>query len=350
MELSKLCRYLKQELVEIDQHSKETEKQLEEQTYRIKEIEDKIRKTEENFDFAYEVFSPISQEYGRTKDQVEAWKDEKKRLERVLGELRKELESDRQKKEELSEILKEVENAEHTNVKKLEKIEKKYSQMLGIEIIERQEQERQRISRDLHDTIVQNLTAMIYKVEFCQQIMDIDPIRVRLELQLLIQTIQESVDDMREIIHNLHPMSFDDIGFQETLLHEIDRLRKNLDMKIDFSVRGEIERVSPAYELTILRIIQEATNNSKKYSDSEKLEIVLSYEKDRIVLSICDRGNGFDIEEIRARQQNSGFGIPMMKERVCLLKGEMEIHSEKNEGTKIVVILPKKELKETDED
>ena len=79
---------------------------------------------------------------------------------------------------------------------------------VGIRIVEEQERERQRIARELHDTIVQNITAMIYRLEFCQQVMDADPIRAKLEMQLIVNTIRGCVDDMREVVYNLRPMSF----------------------------------------------------------------------------------------------------------------------------------------------
>lgn len=166
----------------------------------------------------------------------------------------------------------------------------------------------------------------------------------------MINTIRESVDDMRETIYNLRPMSFDDIGFEETLKRAIERLRKNTDIKIDLSIHGDVYHMSPAYELTILRIIQEATNNSKKYSNAERVEITLTYEDDRISLNIRDNGNGFDVNEKKTEQQNSGFGISMMKERVYLLKGQIRFRSEKGEGTEIEVILPNKKLEDADED
>lgn len=350
MELSKLHCYLDQELIQVEKNSKETEDILQKQLYQIDEIGNRIHKIENEYDFAYDAFSPVSKEFGKMKAQVEELKREQDRLKEDQKRLQEKLEFLNNKRIQTCEVIEELEAAERSQKDQLKRLKEKYSRSLGIKMIENQEKERQRIARELHDTTVQNLTAMIYKMEFCQQVMDADPIRARLEMQLVINAIRESVDDMREVIYNLRPMSFDDIGFKETLQCAVDRLRKSTEMQIDFTIQGEVSPMSPAYELTILRIIQEATNNSKKYAESEKLEIVLSYEENQIVLNICDKGNGFDMGERKTGLQNSGFGISMMKERVCLLKGQIEIHSEKDEGTQIVVVLPKKELEETNED
>lgn len=349
MELSKLRSYLNQEIIDIEQHCQNTEHVFEKQAYQINEIENKIKSIEENFDFAYEAFSPISQKYNKTQEEIEKLRKEQENLRQNQIEIKNQIDFLNEKKHEAIIALQQLELEENTNEERIKNIEENYSRILGVQIIERQEQERQRIARDLHDTTVQNLTAMIHKLEFCQQIMDVDSIRAKLEMQLMIKTIRESVDDMRETIYNLRPMSFDDIGFKETLLRAIERLSKNTDIKIDFSIHGNVYHMSPAYELTILRIIQEATNNCKKYSNAEKIEIILTYEKNKIILNIRDNGNGFDVQEKKTEQQNSGFGIPMMKERVYLLKGQIEIRSEKDEGTEIEVILPNKELEDTDE-
>lgn len=349
MELSKLHSYLNQEIEDIEQHCQKTEHIFEKQSYQISEIENKIKTIEDNFDFAYEAFSPISQKYEATQQEIEKLREEQENLKRNQQELKNQIDFLKRKKKEALAALQQLDFEENTNEERIKNMEENYSRIFGIRLIERQEQERQRIARDLHDTTVQNLTAMIHKLEFCQQIMDADSIRAKLEMQLMMKTIRESVDDMRETIYNLRPMSFDDIGFKETLVRAVERLRKNTDIKIDFSVQGDIYPMSPAYELTILRIIQEATNNSKKYSSAEKVEIRLIYEKDRISLNIRDNGNGFDVQERKTEEQNSGFGISMMKERVYLLKGQIEIRSQKDEGTEIEVILPNEELEETDE-
>lgn len=349
MELSQLRSYLDKEAAEVEQHSTEKKHMFEKQSYQIEEIENKIRTIKENFDFAYEAFSPISQKQEKMRAEIEGLEQQKQQLEQNQEKLQNQIDDLKNKREEISDVLKELTSEKNTSEEQLKSIRENYSRLMGIKIIERQEEERQRIARDLHDTTVQNLTAMIHKLEFCQQIMDSDPIRARLEMQLIMNSIRESVNDMREVIYNLRPMSFDDIGFKETLLRAVDRFRRNTDVRIDFDVQGDMYPMSPAYELTILRIIQEATNNSKKYSQAEKVEITLSYEDNQICLRICDNGNGFDVQERKSENQNSGFGISMMKERVYLLKGQIDIHSVKEEGTTIEVILPRKELEGIDE-
>lgn len=353
MALGKLHSYLDKALAENGQHSKEKKHMFEKQAYQIDQIDEKIKTIKENFDFAYEAFSPISRKQEIMQEEIEELKQQRQQLFQSQDKLKLQIESLENKREEIVQILQELESEKEkaTSEECLQSVEEHYSRVFGIKVIEKQEEERQRIARELHDTTVQNLTAMIHKLEFCQQVMDSDPIRTKLELQLVMNTIRESVNDIREVIYNLRPMSFDDIGFKETLLRAVDRLQKNTDIKIEFSVEGEIYPMNPAYELTILRIIQEATNNSKKYSQAENIKIALSCEPEQLILTISDDGIGFDLQDKKLEYRNSGFGLPMMRERVSLLKGRMDILSQKNEGTRIEVILPRKnsEGEKTDE-
>lgn len=349
MELSKLRSYLEREAAEMEQQEKESEHMFSKLSYQIEEIESRVKKIESEFDFAYEAFSPVSRKHDKSKQQIEELNQGHEELEKRQELCRRKQEYYHEKKDRAEAALKELEVQQEENEEQLQELHEKFSRTLGVQIIEMQEQERQRIARELHDTTVQNMTALIHKMEFCQQIMEMDPIRARLEMQLMRQTIRETVDNMREVIYNLRPMSFDDIGFLETLQRAVERLQKNTDIKIIFETRGEMYRTSPAYELTILRIMQEAVNNSRKYSQAELMKIILTYESDQIILAITDDGNGFDTEEEKTEIQNCGFGIPIMKERVHLLKGYIKIHSEKNKGTEIWVTLPRKEPEDTDD-
>lgn len=346
MELSKLRSFLNQEILRLEEQDKETKHMFETFSYQIQEIEKRRKSVEDNFDFAYEAFSPRSQKE-KLQSEIEKLEKEKEAVEKEQLLLQGQIDANDEKIVNIKKILEGLDSVENTNKEHIQNMKENYDRILGVEIIEGQEKERQRIARDLHDTTVQNLTAMIHKLEFCQQIVDADVIRAKIEMQLMMNTIRETVDDMREIIYNLRPMSFDDIGFKDTLLRAVEKLQKNTDTKIEFCINGDVCNMTPAYELTILRIIQEAINNTKKYAQAEKAEIILTYEENQIALEIRDTGKGFDVTSCKSEQQNSGFGISMMKERVYLLNGQIEIHSEKEKGTTIKVLLPRIESEGT---
>jgi two-component system sensor histidine kinase DegS len=209
-------------------------------------------------------------------------------------------------------------------------------------LLETQENERQRISRELHDSTVQNLTSLVHKAELCSKLVEMDPIRCKLELNMMSRTLREIINETRDMIYNLRPMSFDDIGLDVTIKRALEKLETSESKKISFTVEGESCQIKPVIGITLLRIIQEACNNSIKYANASLIQVLLRYETDQIYVSIEDDGCGFDTEnnDIKSRKDNSGFGLSMMRERVYLLSGNINIDSKINHGTKIVVNVP----------
>ncbi len=212
----------------------------------------------------------------------------------------------------------------------------------GISALESYENERKRIARDLHDSTVQNLTNLMYKTELCTKLIDIDSVRAKLELQTMIRTIKGTIADMRNIIYDLRPMSLDDLGLVSTVEKYINEKKSSHNVNIEFKVNEEKYDVLPIINLTIFRIVQEATNNAIKHGKAKKILIDLFYGDDSIVLTISDNGIGFNESspKVSDGKINSGFGLSIMKERVLLLSGQLNIESSNNKGTKIKVVVP----------
>ncbi len=218
----------------------------------------------------------------------------------------------------------------------------------GIKILETQESERKRIARDLHDSTVQNLTNMMHKTELCTKLINLDPVRAKLELQVMINTIKSTIKDMRSIIYDLRPMSLDDLGLVATIQKYIREIRINHEIDIVLDVIHQEVNVLSVINLTLFRIVQEATNNAIKHGKANKIIIHLEYTNGYIYLTIEDNGIGFNHNgNIEPKSDIfSGYGLPMMKERVILLSGELKIVSMANEGTKIFVKVPQRTYKE----
>lgn len=251
-----------------------------------------------------------------------------------------------------------LENLNDIRIKKQEIIEKYNIQndeyeidnngAIGINLLETQENERKRIARDLHDSTVQNLTSMMHKTELCTRLIDIDTVRAKLELQTMIHTIKTTINDMRSIIYDLRPMSLDDLGLVVTIEKFIKEIKTNHDIDLSLSVLNKEKSVLPIINLTLFRIIQEASNNSLKHAIATKIMISLEYNDDLILLNINDNGTGFKQIDANEAGSNifSGFGLSIMKERVLLLSGEIKIESNSNIGTNISVKVPLRTYKE----
>lgn len=215
----------------------------------------------------------------------------------------------------------------------------------GLKLLEIQEIERKRIARELHDTTVQNLTNLVHKTELCTKFVDIDPIRSKLELQTMIGTIKTTINDMRNIIYDLRPMSLEDLGLVITVQRYIKQFIDSSKIKVILNVENERQINSDIIDLTLFRIIQEACNNAMKHAQATVINIELKYNEKNIELIIEDNGCGFNNKTNKEEQEElsdplSGFGLSMMKERVGLLSGKLEITSVINHGSKIRVCVP----------
>lgn len=213
-------------------------------------------------------------------------------------------------------------------------------------ILETQEMDRNRISRDLHDSAVQSLTSLIHKTEYCSKIVDKDPVRVKLELQSMIDLNKEIINDMREIIYDLRPMSLNNIGLVSTIQAYCLHLRRYDNLDVVLNVQGKERGLNSIVSVTLYRIIQEACNNAIRHAKAKKVVIRISYMSHSIELDIEDNGIGFDVEKVESETKRHdelhGYGLSTMKERARLLSGSFLINSKPGAGTKIHLDVPVK--------
>jgi len=214
-------------------------------------------------------------------------------------------------------------------------------QMLGLKIIKAQEEERQRVAREIHDGPAQSMSNVVLKAEICEKLIDVDIEKSRLELRNLKKIVRDCLVDVRKIIYNLRPMSLDDLGLIPTLQRYLATFQEEHSINVIFRTRGSCEDLSTAVTLTMFRIVQEALNNTKKYANAKQISVSIEFLDERIVLIISDDGVGFNVDEIKVKQDiNGGFGLFSMRERVELLEGEMEIKSKSGMGTRLSVSIP----------
>ena len=208
-------------------------------------------------------------------------------------------------------------------------------------LLETQELDRNRISRDLHDSTVQTLTMLVHQTEYCSKMIDIDPICAKLELQSMIEINKEVINDMREIIYDLRPMALSNLGFVATIESYCLHLQRNGTIDVILSSDGKEKKLPSIVSVTLYRILQEACNNAIKHSNAKHLWVRIVYKSDVVELHVEDDGEGFDMEcDPSSEDELHGFGLSTMKERARLLNGTFSIHSGKGIGTKIQVVVP----------
>lgn len=210
----------------------------------------------------------------------------------------------------------------------------------GLTVLNMQEEDRQRIARDLHDTSLQNLAHLIHKIELSSLYIDEDAIKAKLELSVVINVLKKTIDEIRNIIFDLRPMTFDDLGLKASL----ERLFVNLNENQKYFIETDIDDVSCENNLvlvSIYRIVQECLNNIDKHANAEKIFFSCKNINDKCVISIQDDGKGFDMDK---SPEGKHFGLSLMKERVRLINGKIQITSEEKKGTCIEIEIPLKLL------
>jgi two-component system sensor histidine kinase DegS len=222
----------------------------------------------------------------------------------------------------------------------------------GLHILESHEHDRNRIARDLHDSSVQSLTALVHKTELCIRLMDMDTVRVKLELQTMIETIKTIINGMREIIFNLRPMSIDNLGLTIAIDSYCLQLKKSNDIDVEFHNQTEEPNLSSISKITLYRILQEACYNVIKHAHASKIDITLSCTEDGLRLTVQDNGRGFDVLKLQEPSDKTpyGFGVSMMRERAVLLGGAFRIESIVDEGTTVFVDVPLQEKEDNSGD
>lgn len=204
-------------------------------------------------------------------------------------------------------------------------------------ILKIQEEERQRIAMELHDTSLQRLAHVIHQVELAGLYMDDDILKSRLELAEVKQNIKIVIEEIRNTIFDLRPMSFDDLGIEETIQRYIDHVNKNHLFQIHTEIHT-IDSDSYIVLLNIYRIIQECISNAINHSGGDEIYLKCFSENQVCYIEIKDNGHGFVAENNKDEKKH--FGLSVIKDRVIMMNGEIHIDSVLDQGTKITVRIP----------
>lgn len=207
-----------------------------------------------------------------------------------------------------------------------------------MKIIEATEEERKRISREIHDGPAQMLANVLLRTDIINRTYQERGIeKALLEIVELKGLVRDALHEVRRIIYDLRPMALDDLGIVPTLRKYLSSVEEyHQGTEVYFQSIGEQTRLDSKYEVAIFRLVQECVNNAIQHGKSQQVWVKLESCKDFINISIKDDGIGFNPETTK---QNS-FGLIGMKERVDLLGGEMNLNSAEKQGTRIMFKIP----------
>ncbi len=212
----------------------------------------------------------------------------------------------------------------------------------GVKILEAQEQVRKQIATELHDSAVQSLTGLTYKTDLCIKLLERDPTRVRLELQVMLSLLKDIIKDMRNTIYNLRPTMLGDRSLDNcicTFLKNLGIMYPNVSFM--YEAKGNVKQVREVFGITVLQIIQEACQNAAKHSNSQYIKVEVHYLPKSLLLKIEDNGIGFEHNQVESEEEKcEHFGLSIMQERAQLMNTHLNIESSKDKGTVISVEIP----------
>ena len=214
-------------------------------------------------------------------------------------------------------------------------------QFLSSQIIEAQEEERKRISRELHDEASQALVAAKINLEMFEKRLPSRLEEVRSGLMETSTLLVRTLENLRRLSHDLRPAMLDDLGLIPTLRWYTESYGKRLGIPITFQAVNLKKRLTFEKETVIYRIVQEALTNIAKYAQAKAVSISLKKKNSTLITTVEDNGKGFNLEtSVMGGDYSQGLGILGMKERVNNLGGIFHIESKQGKGTKLSVEIP----------
>lgn len=204
-------------------------------------------------------------------------------------------------------------------------------------IIQAQESERQRLSRQMHDGPAQALSNFILQTEIAMRLMDVDAAQAREELNSLKASAMSTFQKVRNFIFELRPMMLDDLGLVPTIKRYADTFKEQTSMEIAVTVSGQERRMESYIEVMIFRALQELLGNASRHSQATMIKIMIDMSETSVKMTVDDNGKGFNAEVL---EQGNSLGLNLIRDRVEMLGGSFELDSVIGKGTRVTFVIP----------
>jgi signal transduction histidine kinase/ABC-type uncharacterized transport system substrate-binding protein len=203
-------------------------------------------------------------------------------------------------------------------------------------LIKAQEKERSRLASELHDDFSQRLALLALGLQNTAETLPDSPDALKQTLDEFNRSVSELGEDLHSLSHRLHSSTLETLGLVAGLGSLCGEFSARQGIEIDFTSEDVPRTVRPDVALCLFRIAQEGLQNLKKHSGTKRAQLSVRHLSDKLFLSLCDEGMGFDTN----RMEKPGLGILSMQGRARLLGGEFKIHSKPGEGTRIEAWVP----------
>lgn len=213
------------------------------------------------------------------------------------------------------------------------------SKQLLTQIIQTQESERLRVSRQIHDGPAQTMTNLVLRAEICERLLDLDLVRAKAELSGLKSVVTATLQETRRFIFDLRPMILDDLGLEPTLRRFVQQFVDKHKLEVGMVINGMNGRLPRDIEVAIFRIVQEALENVARHAHAKHAQVTLDINGDTVTVTVEDDGAGFAIDETRLNDPKFK-GLSTMRQRVDMFGGRLQFDSTPGKGTRLVSTLP----------
>lgn len=303
--------------------------------------------SEEKIRSSYEAVKNVQVELGIEREKEQSLRSQRDRLELRLRHLQVMLVQAEHLALAIGSVFSYLSSQVSGVVWKIEAVQKE--KFVGARIIKAQEEERYRLSREIHDGPAQDLAHLILQTSIAEKLIDYDPEEAKRTLQELRGQIRDCLTNIRQVIFDMRPMALDDLGLAPAINQLVGKLASREIVSTEFSVDGKTYDLPRHVEIAVFRIVQEALNNVAHHAGTDKARVRLLYTPAALSVLVEDDGRGFDTEEGLSPQvmeaeevlaengaDHAGkFGILGMQERAKIIGAELNILSAPGKGTRV---------------
>ncbi len=218
------------------------------------------------------------------------------------------------------------------------------NKFLSAAIIRAQEEERLRVSREIHDGPAQDIANVMLEASIVERLVDVDQDEAKMNLQTLRRHLKECLADVRQIIFNLRPMALDDLGLVAAVAQLVHQMQERGLVTVTMTMEGVEVPLDAHVKAALFRIVQEALNNVAHHAKVKRAKLRMLYTDTAVSILIQDNGGGFDAEAVLEQKggNEEHFGLLGMQERAMIVGAQCVISSKPGQETRVHVRLPLK--------
>lgn len=208
-------------------------------------------------------------------------------------------------------------------------------------IIDKEEEARHKLARDLHDGPTQDVAAIAMRLNFARLLVERDPVRAKAELERLEDLAHRTVKEIRSMLFTLRPIILETEGLVAALNQYAENLRENDGLPVEVDAEFFRDCLDIEAQGVVFAIIEEAVNNAKKHAHASRIWVRLAVRGDLFVVQVADNGRGFNVQAVESSYASRGsLGLVNLKERAALVGGTLNIESAPGLGTRVTLLVP----------